>query len=214
LPGFSPFDIDNVFMTATKRHRPFFFLLFVLAAGLLPSTVPAAFVFQLSQVGPDVVVTGSGTLNLTALSPPFGSGSGASGILPNGAVLAVNPAGISLTGHAGFSGPSSWGSGSLTTATSSSGDPVVISGGSGALFLAPTYVSGSPLSNSMIFTNTTFSDLGFTPGTYIYTWGSAASADSLTVTTVVPEPATWALLGLGVVMLPGLTLRSRRAMSA
>jgi hypothetical protein len=49
----------------------------------------------------------------------------------------------------------------------------------------------------MTFSNATLSSLGFTPGTYIYTWGSAQTADTLIVTsipnipTVVPEAGTW-----------------------
>ena len=34
----------------------------------------------------------------------------------------------------------------------------------------------------MTFNNATFASLGFTPGTYIYTWGKGGTADSLTIT--------------------------------
>jgi hypothetical protein len=37
-----------------------------------------------------------------------------------------------------------------------------------------------------------------TPGKYVYTWGSGADDDSLTVNIgEVPEPSTWAMLLLG-----------------
>jgi hypothetical protein len=79
------------------------------------------------------------------------------------------------------------------------------------LFVSPDYVSGTPLGTSTdTFTDSTFASLGVTPGTYVWTWGTGADADSLTMNIGgVPEPATWAMLILGVAMV-GLTARRRR----
>ncbi|MEZ6192941.1 MAG: PEP-CTERM sorting domain-containing protein [Phycisphaerales bacterium] len=52
----------------------------------------------------------------------------------------------------------------------------------------------------MIFTGTDFATLGVTEGSYVWSWGSGGSADSLTLN-IVPEPASVALLvlaGLGI----------------
>ena len=40
------------------------------------------------------------------------------------------------------------------------------------------YVSGSPLTGTATWTNQTIAGMGFTPGSYLYTWGSGANADS------------------------------------
>jgi hypothetical protein len=61
------------------------------------------------------------------------------------------------------------------------------------------------------WTSATLGSLGVTPGTYTYTWGSGATADSLTVN-AVPEPSTWEMLLSGVGLL--LYFRSRRAASS
>lgn len=71
------------------------------------------------------------------------------------------------------------------------------------LLIVPTgYVSGSPLLGSATFANQPFNTLGVTPGIHEWTWGSGPNADSMSV--VIPEPATLALLG------PGLLAARRR----
>ncbi len=60
----------------------------------------------------------------------------------------------------------------------------------------------------------TFSSLGLTPGTYIWTWGSGADADSFTMNigvSSVPEPASLMMLGTGSLAILGFARRRRRA---
>ena len=66
--------------------------------------------------------------------------------------------------------------------------------------------SGQQLSITSTWDGQTFSTLGLNPGTYVYTWGSGPTADSLTVDVVspqaVPEPTTlWVALIGGVAIL-------------
>jgi hypothetical protein len=66
------------------------------------------------------------------------------------------------------------------------------------LYVPLGYKSGGLLSDTAIFDNTTIAKLGLTPGTYTWTWGSGADADSFVVDVAsVPEPATWAMMILG-----------------
>ena len=64
--------------------------------------------------------------------------------------------------------------------------------------LTQSYVSGSSLSGSLTFENTSLADMGITPGIGIMT-ATFGSGDTLTVN-AVPEPSSLALAGLGIVV--------------
>ena len=77
------------------------------------------------------------------------------------------------------------------------------------------YHSGDALSDAMTFDKATFTSLGVTPGTYKWTWGSGADADSFTLDIVapsaIPEASTWAMMLVGFA---GLGLGGYRRTSA
>lgn len=60
------------------------------------------------------------------------------------------------------------------------------------LYLPEGYISGSQLHSTAAWANTNFEELGMSPGTYTWTWGSGQNADSLTL--IIPEPGTAILL--------------------
>ena len=84
--------------------------------------------------------------------------------------------------------------------------------GVGDVMGVPTgYVSGTVITSGATWDNTTLAALGVTDGTYVWTWGAGPNADSFTLNigqSPVPEPASLALLGAGVVGL-GLIRRKR-----
>jgi hypothetical protein len=180
-----------------------------LAAGLLLAAAPAArgaFVMNISQSGTDVVATGSGTINTTALTYGGVSIPRGNSIQGSAAGVFINP-GVNYDLWNGFTGstPNIFGSGPKVTTPTSSGDAVGVNGQPANVFLADSYVSGAALSDSATWANASFASLGLTPGTYVWTWGSGPTADSFTVN-IVPEPASLGLLGLCTA---GLLLRKR-----
>lgn len=188
------------------KKKTWLFILLMVLTGV--ASAPATFIFTLSQVGPDVVVTGAGTLNLSALT--FNNAVIGFGIQPNAGYISTS--GLANS-YSGVTGPATFGPGVSTSASSSSGDVVGVVGTFGFLYVPQGYVSGSLLSDTMTFSNATFASLGFTPGTYTYTWGSGITADSLTINTnvptgTVPEGGASALL-LGT-SLAGLFVAHRR----
>jgi len=159
----------------------------------------AGFIITFSQDGANVDANGTGSFNLTALT--YEGTTGEPGAFERGAggVVLLGPAtGFSFDEFGFISGPSSFGTGPAQFATSGSGPPVGVAYVVGDVVVPQGYVSGTPLTSSATWDNTTISGLGLTPGTYTYTWGSGATADSLEVVipsaSAVPEPAALTLL--------------------
>jgi len=188
----------------------------LLGSGLVVIPAKASFIMTFVQSGSNVVGTGSGTINLFALTSddfaftePAVSG-------PQG-LAALGPDTVTTTAaYSAVSGPSSFGSGGFFQASTGSGDTVAIAVGgviSDALFLPDNYVSGASLFDSATWDNATIASLGLTPGTYTWTWGSGASADSFTVQidASTPEPGSIALFSAGFVGLAALRRRKNKA---
>lgn len=115
---------------------------------------------------------------------------------PIGGLITTGPTSSELQsedGYYGFTGPTSFGTGGLISLSSGSGDLVSMDAGGvpETLFVPHGYVSGSTLSSSATSDNATFSSLGVTPGTYTWSWGNGADADSFTLQigpAAVPAP--------------------------
>jgi len=175
--------------------------LFAVVSCLALSPAFAALTFTLTETGGNVVVTASGSVNTAALTP---MGVGVCGVA--GDIVASNAgfcggAGV-LVGYIGMTGPTSFGPGGATAGNSTSGDAVGVQGVTGEVFLPGGYLSGSILSGTTTFAGATFASLGVTPGTYTWTFGAGAAADSVVVTTGavvsnvhnVPTLGQWALV--------------------
>ena len=189
----------------------------LLTIGVLPQVAHASYIINLSQFGPDVVATGSGTVNTTALTAGNSGSSGAM-ILPLLGEIGLGPGGSNVEFFTGISGPTSFGTGHGQGASSASGDLVFVYGQVFYGIVLPLgYVSGAPLSSSATFANSTFSSIGITPGVYRWTWGSGPSADSVTLNanaaSPAPEPQSLSLLAISVAIMMILP-RRKRASSA
>lgn len=185
---------------------------FILSAAV--GQTRAGIIISLSEIGPDVVATGSGTANLAALTigvPVF-----------HGPDVVGSSAVVELAGglqtrrlYTGQMGPTQFGVGPQIAANSGTGPIFGEFGAAGSLIVPDGYVSGDLLSGSATWNNQTFSGLGLTPGTYTWNWGSGGTADFIQVTIGVPEPGSMFLAAIGVGAFGfGARTRRRRAASA
>ncbi len=199
-----------------------------IAAGTLCVVSPAhaSYVIDFQEVGSNVVMTSAGSINLAGLTA-IGAGPLSKGatIVPQSAQVTLNPAARNINIYDGFSGPLSFGTSASSEAASSVFThallfaPAVVNwnGSTGRIGLATNYVSGASLGTNTATFAGSFASLGMTQGTYTWTWGSGATADSLTINIgrvtqpgAVPEPATWAMLILGFGILGGALRRRKR----
>lgn len=175
------------------------------------------------ETGGNVQFTLTGFLNTENLDQlatgPFIGGLVPGNINPSTAQILLNSVNIDNTNeiyyeNAFTTAPSSFGFGSVTFASSFSGDVFGISNLSNIGFIgfSENYISGTPLSSLLTFTGATFDSLGITEGTYIYT---LVNNDTVTLqignnnpNTSVPEPS--GLLGLVLVSGIGATVRRRK----
>jgi len=185
-------------------NRLFIGAMLALIIAAMPSAARAAYVLTLEETAGNVVATGSGSFDLAALTVNSLGNVGFGADVH--AAIAQLYAGSSSTVdiYQGVSGPTNFGSGALFGVNSDSGSFAGVQGVGGLLFVPGGYTSGTILSDSATWTDATLSSLGVTSGTYTYTWGSGATADSFTIdamTGAVPEPSSWAMLVAGVGML-------------
>ena len=198
-------------------HRLLSPCLAVLCLLLAPAVANATpYVVKMVQQGNDVVATGSGEFDLTGLVRLGASSSFGGFVSPKFGSSSVGQAApIDVYSYGAFTGPTAYGPGNITLATSSSGDPVFIAplGGFGIpspfLIVPRGYVSFTGLLGDATWSNATFASLGVTPGTYVWTWGSGAG-QSYTLDIVVPEPAALGMFGLGVLLIGAFVGLRRR----
>jgi hypothetical protein len=164
-------------------------LVFSVVLALPPAK--AEFIISIQQDGANVVATGSGSIDTAGLTKASNTFRAADYDLVNakfanyGAGVPGEPVTL-FTQFSGLSGPLSFGAGDTTNASTSSGSSIILvgkvtGGGPGIVDLPEGYVAGSFFSNVNIFNNKTLDALGLTLGTYTYTFGNGADADSIVV---------------------------------
>lgn len=178
----------------------------------LTSPAEAAYTINVTEVGNDVVASGSGSFNTAAITVnPFGSSFGSPFINGNAGIT------IGVSGPVdryNFAvGPAAFGSFLNSSASSSTG--ATVGRFSNILFVPLGYISGTELGvSTATFGNATLASLGLNPGSYTYNLqatvgGATVDTFTINIAASVPEPATWAmmLLGFGAI---GFSMRGRR----
>jgi len=162
------------------------------------SVSTSVFTVRVSEVGSDVVWSGSGSFNLAALSLAS-SGTNGSAFQALAGIWAIGPSssvqrygGASLTGYS-----TTFGNNLVVPTPISSGSTFgVVSGGvSGRVIIVPSgYTSNTVISGTATYTGATITSMGLTPGTYTWAWGSGANSSSIVMTiessSVTPTPTT------------------------
>jgi hypothetical protein len=136
----------------------------------------------ISQVGSNVVWSGSGKFNLTALTSA-GTTSIGGGFQANQAVWAIGPIVTVDTYSGSITYPATFGSGGVGVTSNTGSTFGILPGGSGRLLYVPSgYTSNSVISGTSTYNSTTIAGMGLTPGTYTWSWGSGGNASTLVMT--------------------------------
>lgn len=148
------------------------------------SSASATYTIDVRQVGPDVVVTGSGSLDTTGA---IFEGGGVSCSEKNGfvgsAALCVGSGATSMSGNVLTPGLGTLAS-TETIATSSTGLAVYV--GETELYLPASYNSKSPIANSSTFSSQTLESMGLPIGTTKTL--SLPSGDTIVINIGLPLP--------------------------
>ncbi len=149
-----------------------------------PSSTPPiqGLFFTLQEVGPDVVLSGTGTADLASLILDGPYSHGGTFITPNQGFFAVGTlADNDYYSGATLSSPVLFGSGSITNADLSTGNVFGLNG-FGAVSVPAGY-SGGLLNGTATFTGTTLTTLGVTVpgGPYVIQWGASGTSETITL---------------------------------
>ena len=180
-------------------------LFFTFVLGLCVSGMTqAGVVITVMESGVDVVASSSGSINTAGLT--FFSGASTSvGVRPSSSRVRVGTGSATDLYTVTLHNSPAIGTGSSFTSASSGTGPIFGISTTTTLNLPSGYTSGSAISSTATWANTTFAGLGLTAGSYVFDWGAGGTADSITVNVgaVVPEPSVYAsvagLLALGFV---------------
>lgn len=206
-PASLPQSPKSLLSMSIKYINPCMKVVIIVGSLLLSPRAKCAAVINVLESGGDVIVLGSGTLDLNGLALLGSNASSISGTLNGGgAALVIGEGGYAI--YEGSAGPSSFGQSGLVMANDSTGDLFGVGAQGMVIFVPFAYSSGSPLSATSKWRNSSILSLGLTPGIYTYIWntGIGSTVESLTVN-VIPEPSTLCLIGTFLI---GIAFRRAR----
>lgn len=185
---------------------------------LIPNESYADLVFNAQEVGSDVVITGSGTILTDVLHYDIIS---SIGVISPTEYFCIGPSQLTevdfWTGGT-LSGPSNFGSGPESFASSGTGDMMGLdfSWTGGGLALPRGYTSGYPLESTSTYLSHTFETLGMTEGTYVWTYGYNVITLNVGGSEEVPTLSEWGMILLALLLLAlgTMAIRSRRRVKA
>jgi hypothetical protein len=167
-------------------------------------SLPAAVIINVYESGSDVIMEGSGSLDISGLNSNGNYEVGNWQTIPDQGWLRVGSTPTMLTYYIIETSPGSFGTGGGVTADFGSGNSLQATPYAD-IGVEVGYVSGTMMAFSSTFSGATFQSLGFTEGTYVWSW----AADSITMNVAaVPEPAAYGLMA-GALML-GLACCKRK----
>jgi hypothetical protein len=146
------------------------------------SGVSGNFNVTITQVGPDVVWSGSGSFNLAALTSS-GPGSLSSGFNAGQAIWGIGVSGLTDTYSGVTTYPTTFGAGGVGVTSSSGSIFGILPGPSGRSLHVPSgYVSNATISGSATYASQTIAGMGLTSGTYTWSWGTGGNTSTLVMT--------------------------------
>jgi hypothetical protein len=154
----------------------------------------AGVIFSITEVGSDVFIEGAGSYDLTGAN--LIGGGVQDGFINSSLGLAVGGPFQSIDAYQLTLNPGAFGTGAFVNGLMDTGDVfgLDVIGLGGFLTVADGYTSGALAGSTTIF-GQSFASLGLTRGTFVY----GIPSDTLTVRVgAIPEPASIALLGLGL----------------
>jgi hypothetical protein len=199
--------MHRTFIQALRSVRHIFRWAWFVPLCVLP--MQADVVVYIYQSGSNVVSSYSGTIDLTGLTTTANDGITSPYIWAANATEVFGPTVGGQPVYSGISGPAEFGDGALIDVSSSTGDTFGFAGSDDLLLLPTGYVSGSFISGTDTWDDTTLAGLGLTSGTYDYTWGTGVDGSVAFNVGIepVPEPSSLGLMSLVILAMAFPLLR-------
>lgn len=190
-----------------RRYRP---VMVALALGLvlyLTGGAQAAVLIEAVETGDDVIITGSGSYDVSGITRSSSNDRVLAGILADSAILNFGTGIQAYDFYTGLTfGPSSLGDGGFRIPSSFTGNAFSLQNNFVGVAVGTT--SGN-VNFTATFLNQSFATLGLDVGTYEWAWNGDSATFIVGEVNVVPVPATLPLLATALIGL-GLAARRRR----